>query len=268
MGKIIFASGLISDAGSIEAFAATAAGYPVTNLLTMQPGERARFTDPGAAYVEIDLGTARPITFAGILAHNISATGQVRWRAADTQGDLTADPDLDTMLGSAWPASGKPDADVFYSFRLFDEAVNRRWWRLDVSDGDNTDGYLDIGRLMVADAWRPARNVKFGWGPGWLDPSAAQRSVAGHTYPTPRPKHRVFGVPLGFQSEDDMLEGLYELQRKCGAERDIFVAVDPDADKHLHRKSVHGTMLGTSQPLINTHFALWETSVRVEELLP
>lgn len=270
MGKITFASGLISDAGSIEAFSTVAANFPITNLLTIQPGEKARFTDPGAAFVEMDIVTAQAITFAGLINHNGSPTMDWRVRAADSQGDLTAAPPFDTGLVSGWPASGKPDADVLYSFRLF-PAETRRWWRIDVADAGNPDGHFDLGRFMLANAWQPSVNIQFGNGIGWIDPSEAEQSVAGHLFTVDRPTHRVFTLPLAFQSKADMItaqNGLYELERKLGAHRDVFVAMDPDEDEDLHRQSLQGLMRGTTSPLTNTVLDLYETSVRVEELLP
>src|SRR5690606_18692553 len=155
-------------------------------------------------------------------AHNGSPTGTYRVRAADSEAGLTSAPDFDTGTSeplTLYPASGKHDADVQHSFTSF-AAQTRRWWRIDIDDTDNADGFFSLGRLMLASAWAPDTNFSFGAGIGWLDPTTHDESVAGHLFPLARPKHRVFTLPFQFMSEADCLAGIYELQRLRGASGD------------------------------------------------
>lgn len=256
------------DGATLAASSALAANYPLSNLLTIQPGERARFSTPAAAYVEIDLGSAKAVTFAGLLGHNGSATGEWRVRGATSQANLTSSPGYDSGSGgtSLYPTSGKYDADIQHSFMSF-ASQSYRWWRIDVDDTSNADGYFQAGRIILANAWSPEINFSFGMGIGWIDPSPTEQSVAGHLYPLERPKHRVFTIPFQFQTEADMLGGLYEIERTRGASKDIFVVLDKDDDAQLHRRMLHGLMVGTTAPISLEFFRRYSTSLRVEELL-
>jgi len=268
MAKIIIAGGQLMDAATLEDSSALAANYPLANLLTLQPGERARFSDPSAAYVVIDLGSAKAVTFAAVIAHNGGAAGEWRVRGATSEANLTGAPGFDSGSGgvSFWPASGKPDADVFHSFMSF-ASQTFRWWRLDIDDAANADGYFEAGRIMLASAWAPDTNFEFGAGLGWLDPSPVDIGVAGHLFPLKRPTHRVQTLPFRMVSAADCLGGIYELQRLRGASGDIFVVLDPADDDHLHRRMLHGLMHGTTAPLSIQFFKNYSFSLRVEELL-
>lgn len=267
MAKIIIAGSQISDAGTLEDSSTVAANYPLANLLLLQPGRKARFSTPAAVYVVLDLGSAQAITFAALVNHNGSATGTWRVRGATSEANLTAAPGYDSGgSDSLYPVTGKPDADVQHSFLSF-AAQTYRWWRIDIDDTSNADGYVDLGRIILANAWAPEVNFAFGAGIGWLDPSNIDQGVGGHLYPNERPKHRVMTLPLNFQTESDMLGGLYELQRKVGASRDVFVVLDKEDTTHLHRRMLQGLLLGTTAPLSLDTFQRYSTSLRIEELL-
>jgi hypothetical protein len=271
MAKIIIAGGQLMDAATLEDSSALAANYPLANLLTLQPGETTRFSDPSAAYVVVDLGSAKAVTFAAVIAHNGGAAGEWRVRGATSEANLTASPGFDSGSGgvSFWPASGKPDADVFHSFLSF-ASQTFRWWRLDIDDAANADGYFEAGRIMLASAWAPDTNFDFNAGIGWLDPSPIDEGVAGHMFPLARPKHRVQTLPFGFQTKADLYKarsGIYELQRLRGASKDVFVVQNPEEDDFLHCEMLHGLMRGTTSPFINDTFQRYSFSLRIEELI-
>jgi hypothetical protein len=268
LAKIIIAGGQLMDAATLEDSSALAANYPLANLLDLQPGRKTRFSTPAAAYVVVDLGEAKPVTFAGLLAHNGSASGTWRVRAADSEADLTADPGFDTGTSEPlglYPASGKHDADVQHSFAHF-PSESYRWWRVDVDDTGNADGFFSLGRLMLAAAWAPSVNFSFGAGLGRIDPSTIDEGVGGHLFPLKRPTKRVWTLSFRYQTEADSLGGQFELQRQRGASGDVFVVPDPDDDEHLHRRMVQGLMRGTTQPLSLEFFKRYGFAVRIEEL--
>lgn len=267
MGKIIIAGSHLSDAGTLEDSSALAANYPVSNLLDLQPGRKARFSTPGAAHIVLDLGSAQAITLAMLGAHNGSAAGTWRVRGATSEANLTAAPGFDSGAGvSLWPATGKAEADVQHSFINF-SAETYRWWRIDVADAGNADGYFEAGRIILANAWAPAVNFGYGAGIGWIDPSPIDQGVAGHMHPLGRPGHRVMTLPFRLLSEADALGGLYELERLLGARRDVFAVLDKEDTTQLHRRMMHGLMRGTTAPLSIEFFKRYGTNLRIQELV-
>ncbi len=269
MGRILIAGSRTFDAGTLEASTAVAANYPLSNLLDLQPGRKARFSTPAAVHIEGDLGSAQPLTFAVVIGHNLSAAATVRLRLADTQGDLTADPDFDSGAVDAYPASGKPPGEVQHSLLSFAEQ-SYRWWRIDIADSGNPDGYVQIGRVILAEAFAPSVNIDFGGGIGIIDPSPIDEGVAGHLHPLQRPTHRVQTLPFRLQTKADLFHvrrGIYQLQLTHGASRDVFVVQNPEETTFLHCEMLHGLMRGTTSPFINDFFQRYSFSLRIEELV-
>ncbi|GAB4373865.1 MAG: hypothetical protein Kow00114_36070 [Kiloniellaceae bacterium] len=269
MAKIFIAGGQWMDAATLEDSSAVAANYPLSNLLTIQPGEKTRFSTPAAAHVVVDLGAARAVDTVALIAHNASAAGTWRVRGATSEANLTASPGYDSGAGvSLWPASGKPDANIHHSFLRLGSAQSYRWWRVDIADAGNADGYFQLGRLLIAGAWAPAVNYSFGADIGWVDPSPIDEGVGGHSFPLEREKHRVFNLPFRFQTKADAWGQAYELQRKRGGSKDVFAVLDPDEDEYLHVVMVHGLLRGTITSISNDFFQRYSFTLRIKELLP
>lgn len=265
MSNLIFARPL-ADGGTITT-GSEVASLPAGNLLTPQPSDPWRATDLANAYVELDLGTAVEINLIALLYTNASSAATWRIRAAASQANLTAAPDYDTGSNTFWPQSGLEDWSFTHGFIWLDASTQtRRWWRIDVSDAGNPDGYFQAGRLYLAKPFQPATNIEFGWSVGYADPSPKRRATGGQTYPLLRSRSRVLNFSYSFMSESEMFDNLFDLNRRRGASEDVLVIVDPDATANIHERIVYG-LVDDLKPIINSSFNIFEQPYRLEEML-
>jgi hypothetical protein len=269
MGHIVIATPERVDAGTLTGLGTIAASLPVVNLQTMQPGKVCRWLSLGAVGLRCDLGTAPSVNLVAFGPHNGSATAHWRVRAGVSESEADAGAGYDSGMVPMWPAGGRPsgyDGVMLWSLLWLGAAVQPwRFWRIDVHDETNPAGYFQAGRLVIDAAWQPTRNLRYGWGLGWDDPSETVRAIGGQTWAVERNRGRILEFTLGSMREHEMMENAYELARKRGKARDLLVVRDPDASTHLHRQMVHGLMTELP-PLVNRHFRLFETGYRIAEL--
>lgn len=261
------------------------AGLPLANLADRQLSRVARSSgcSPEATWFLVDLGRARPISFLALLRHNLSAGGQWRLRIGNAP-DMAA-PLYDSALHDIWPViypfgvglwgefvwGGKLSHSEAATYgiagiHLLPEPVFARFLRVDLSDANNPAGYLQAGRLVVAPAYRPSVNLRFGWSLQQVDESRVSRSRGGQTYIDTVPLFRRLSFELGFLGKDEAYGYLYELHRTKGVSGDLMVMVDPEDGLHRHRETIYGR-LSSVDPITNPDLGVYGLRLTVDELL-
>lgn len=268
MGNLVIANSTIIDAAEITA-GSESLSMPATNVQNPQPSKRWRTDGLSDMYLEIDLGSALAINLIAALYHTGTQAATWRIRAATSQGDLTADPDYDStaidMWEDDWPADQSPLHAIHW---LGDTPQTYRWWRVDFIDAGNPDDYIEVGRLYIDAAWQlpDNKNISYGWGLQFVDPSPAHRSKGGQHYVEALDSWRTLQAAVDWLDEDQMYDNLYELQRRRGHRDDVLVIRDPDATTHLLRQSVYGRM-AQIQPIVHAKAQVFRTRILVEEML-
>jgi len=275
MGRIVIATPDLSDVATLTGLGTIAAALPITNLQAMQPGKVCRWTSLSTIAFRVDLGAAYAINLAALGPHNGTSAATLQVRAGASEAAADAGTGYDSGAVSAWTSAGRPslgyDGDMLWSLRWLAAsggpgAQTFRYWRFDFVDAANPDGYFDLGRLVLDVAWQPTRNLRYGWGVGWDEPSDIVRSIGGQAWPIERARGRILEFTLGAMTESEMMANAYEIQRKRGKAKDILVIRNPDATTQLHRQMVHG-LLADLPPLVNRTFNLYETGYRLAELV-
>jgi hypothetical protein len=268
--KFMMADGRRIEQATLAGLGTLAPTMPVTNLQTMAPVEAARWTSLAGMGVEADLGGAVAVTLVALLYHNGTAAGTWRIRAAATQGDLTANPGYDTGSLSLWTAAGKPSPAALRlpSLHLPAAAQSFRWWRLDLADAANPDGFLEAGRLYIADAPTFGRNYDVGASWYHVDESEHVTARGGQVTVEELQRRRGLRVRLGRMSEDEAFGTVYELERVRGRARDVLALPRPDATTHLHRQSIYGLMKRLGGLRLDAPVGLYSTTIEIEELIP
>lgn len=273
MGNPVIATPALSDAATLTASSAPAT-LPVSNLQGEQPGVVWRALDPAASWVEVDLGAASAINLVALLHHNLGSAATWRIRAAATQGDLTAAPGYDSTAITAWPTAGLEDWGTVNSVLWLAAAPQSfRWWRIDLADAANPAGFLEAGRLYIADAWQPSRNLEYGWSTAWQDPSEFALALGGQEYAVERRRRRLiqFTIPIVAESqaaaEAEAYGKAFELQRLRGLSGDVLAIRDPDNAAQLQRQTIYGRM-AELRPIVNTAFNIFTTRFAFREMLP
>jgi len=111
--------------------------YPITNVQVQRLSTQYRSIGATSQSIIVDLGTAQKITAAGILGHNISTSATITVSANSTD---------------SWPGATSQTltGNEGIILKYFAE-TEYRYWRFDIDDSTNMDGYIAIGRLWLGD---------------------------------------------------------------------------------------------------------------------
>lgn len=223
-----------------------AAGFPLANLQNPEMTLLARSADDAAAstLVNIDLGTDRGIRVWSLLRHNLSLTATVRLRAWGEAGHTTTLHDTGTL--PAWLTFYPPEAlpwghpDLWnglinvedrdgYQFdliRVFAEQVVARYWTLEITDTANPDGYVELGRLILAPGFVPPENMSYGATVGWESNANTTRMLSGKRWVNETAKWRTATCTLEGQTPEQAASTLLEMQRRLGKSGELLFIYD------------------------------------------
>lgn len=225
------------------------AALPLSNLQRRQVQRVARSTNATLASTQflVSLPAARTIGVAALVAHNLSASAKVRFSASDTAGFSVTQYTSGWL--DAWPSGTIPESllawedDNFWRGTLSDAgragylspvihalATEQSWryWKVEVDDTTNADGYVQIGRLFLARAWRPTVNYAYGAGLRYEDPSPIETSLSGAEWFDQRGKFRTFEFELQGITSTEVYANALELQRVAGTTGEVLVVPDTD----------------------------------------
>ena len=142
-----------------------------------------------------------------------------------------------------------------------------QYWRCDISDAANTDGYVQIGRLMVADtAFQPTYNASYGANIQWMDRAVISEADSGAEYAYDRPKYRVFKAALDWLTEAEGITKVLEMQRTLGTTGEVYAMWDPDDTTYLPNRSFLARMRSLNA-LETPLYGVWRTGFELKELL-
>jgi hypothetical protein len=134
-----------------------------------------------------------------------------------------------------------------------------------IFDQANPAGHVDIGRLVVAQAYAPARNISTGYTLQTVDPSTVQRSRGGGLYADQVPHYRTVTLSIDHVERDAMLSTLYELPRIHGRTRPFAVLLDPGDAQNMHRLTIWGSLVDTNT-ISSTTGTLYGTELTMQEI--
>jgi len=131
-------------------------------------------------------------------------------------------------------AGGFPQADDLQFIRpidmtLFASSQEFRFWKIHWFDQNNSDGYLEVGRLFLGPVFRPSRNfaADFRIRP-FSDPSSKEDSLGQVTHSDEKQK---FGqIQLKFEGVDasEAQAEFAHMQNVVGLTKDFFISLEPD----------------------------------------
>ena len=114
------------------------ANYPATNVADTSLSKVWRATSCASEYVQVDSGSSITCTVVVVAGHNFSGSAVVVIRAGSTA----------TIVGSAPSLSANVTYRSGIMLAYFTSSADR-YWRLTVEDPNNTDGYVEIGRIFL-----------------------------------------------------------------------------------------------------------------------
>ncbi|HXG71391.1 MAG TPA: hypothetical protein VNJ04_12370 [Gemmatimonadaceae bacterium] len=217
------------------------AALPLANLQDRALARVARSTNTLASSTqfEVDLKTARPVRVLALPRHAISFTGTIRVRASNTEGNFAA-PLYDTGTVNVWPAG--IDAEKVEGMNLgwthvTPETVTAQYWLFEISDAGNTAGYLDLGRLVIAQGWQPSINMQYGAKLGLETATEREVTDGGAAVYSRRATRRTAMFTLDDLPDTEALESGFDMQRIAGTSGQLMFVFDPADTAQMHRRS-------------------------------
>lgn len=209
--------------------------------------------------IDIDLDKERKIRGVMVAAHNLT-TGAY-WQVEGFSDSGRTNRVYNSTLKRAWASSidaerdweedewykARPtDADVAgFNWHAVEPVSNgdgqaARYWTITFDDSANPDGYVAIGRVMIAGGWKPSINFQFGLQSGYEDDSTVEQSFSGVEFFRRRQAFRVLRGDINFLEEKEAFGRALGIQRLGGTTKEVGIIPQPDDADHLNRRSFIG----------------------------
>ena len=280
--NMIISSTNYSDSGTLTVDNAVGT-LPITNLQDRQIVKIWRNSQT-TAQIDMDFGQGRIVDFVALIKHTISQTGKIRYRLSNVSDFSTTEHD--SGLIDAWPVVeefGTLPWGVFSwggylnitiaaqytisSFNVLTSPVQARYLRIDISDPDNTDGYLQAGRLIAGPAYKPSINYANGVQFEFVDESRITKSRGGQTFVDEVERFRRIRFELINLPENEMFQNVFNaIDRLRGVAQDILVIPQPDEPTTWITQNIYGRIAQT-QPITNSALTYYGRMIEVEELI-
>lgn len=236
--------------------AAPAGGLPLAHLQDPQPRKVTRWIGT-SGFVVADFGASVPVGLVALTGTNLTAaaTRRVRLSSVDATG---AAGDVHDSGVAAAGADPRHNGAVFYPLAA---DLSARYLRVDLADASLS--FLDVGLLLAGPAFRPARNMSFGWSVGWQEYGTNEPSPVGVRFTARRGRCRALALRFDFATESEAMGHHMEMARIAGATENV--AVLPIADgAYLAQQAVVGLVQDVTE-VQNRFFNIWSKTITIAE---
>lgn len=217
------------------------AAAPVTNVGTWPLAETARSSDATTAStkIQVDHGAAVTARALILMRHNLSSAATVTWKRGTTAG---ASDVVSSGAIAAWRFTPRAyDGAVYDAQVLLGAEYSARYDTIEIDDTANTDGYVEVGRLMICPVFEPTYNPSFGLRDGHVEYSTKARTQNGADWVTPRRRLREVQFALNWLT---LAEGrtLHEMQQMEGTTSEVVYLPYSDTPGDMQRFGLVGTL--------------------------
>lgn len=263
------------------------ASLPLVNLQSRQLGRVARSSDAtntSTKFIADLISTERLIRIVSLVNHNLSLTSQYRIRASSDSGFSTIL--YDSGVTSVYPAihplstleweqinfwDGTPGAEDIKGYTtnlcvILPQLVVARYWKVELFDTTNTDGFVEIGRFFIGSGYTPTVNMAIGADIGWQTPTAVTTTISGAKYFQKRTPYRVANLTLPVLSVDEAMANLFEIDRRSGIDQEVIYIFDTADTYHALRRRYLGT-IKTLSPVQYPYGNALTKTYSIEEVL-
>lgn len=257
---------------------------PLSNLHTPVYQQVARVS---GGEVSIDVSSAEyiPMSVVGIANHNLSAAAAVRIRVYYDEpktillydsGNLPAWPalhqstDLEWEEDALWLGTAR-DQDLTLYTPLFvhfmENSFTGRVVSLDISDPDNSSGFIELGRLLVCRWWEPELNPQYGDVQLNYE-EQTERSTAndGTDFFYKKRKRRLANINFTNINEEDAYSRLFGMLRTQGIDGEIIFSYDRAPNTYYVQRTFVGR-LQQLDALSQQDFGLHQSQVNLREVI-
>ena len=219
------------------------ASLPVTNVADRRITRPARSTSAASAntVIDIDCGGTRSMRAFALINHNFQSTAQ--WRIKASLTALGSTDVLDTGARNVLQMSLSPDVlewedsgwwegigdgwlrNMHPVFYVHSGQISARYVRIEITDTTNPDGYVQVGRAIVAPMLVPFWNDDLGRGNGFIDFNTFDTGEAGAEFARLGRKVKRERVSLSWLREQEA-RFLRGISRQRGTDDDVLYVPD------------------------------------------
>ena len=233
------------------------ASYPITNLQNRYLSQKARTSDDstGSTTISIDLGAVQSIGVVALIATNISPSASIRIRGADNS----------SMTSPAYD-SGTVEPYEHTDYAISFDVVEVQYWRIDITDTSNPDGYVEIGRLFIGGRFRPAINVDYGPTIGVESKTQVQEALNGPEYFDDRVNRRVWKGTWSALTNAEAYRQMLVIMRGQDVSGEVYFFEDDEDTLYQDQRWFYGRMRSLNAidwPYLDRH----SVGVEISELL-
>lgn len=239
---------------------------PQANLKNRRIARVARTTDAsdGSFVITGDFGQLRPMRLVALVNHNFSTAATYRFRVFSDAGFTTLQYDsgvlnvfdvLYTEVSEDWDSGNFWDLTLSAEERegltatmihVLDQQWTDQYFKLEIFDSSNTDGYLQAGRLFIGPGWIPVTNMDSGASVGFDARDQIDEAISGAEYFEARKAPRVAKFNLPYMEDSEGWQIAFEIQRRQGTTEDVFYMWDIEDSINILRRSFLGRLKSLS----------------------
>jgi hypothetical protein len=220
------------------------ADLPLTNLQDRRLHKVARSTNDDAASTQfnIDLGVARSVGLLALPKHNLSAGATVQWKGGTSAGDDDVYDSGALALTFSGVSAEDRDGINFAHVHIPATAQSARHWTCEIVDTSNADGYVELGRLVIAGAYTPTINMNVGAKLGLETDTERSVTDGGAAVFNAKPVRRNAMFVLDHLTTAEAMDSAWKLQRKAGTAEQVFFVFDKSDTTYMHERAFLGTL--------------------------
>lgn len=209
-------------------------------------------------HIDIDMGAATAIDFIALIGHNGQGTVTIKAGTTSAVANYSSGA-LDLITGT----------DYGYDRNCFAAKIGNqtyRYWRLEIDDTGNADGFFQAGRVYLSKAFQPNINASYGFKEGYLDRSRNQRTIGGGVSSVNRTPLKTCEWSLDFVSESEMYGTLRDIDLTRGTSKDVLIIPDISDTTYFQKRYVYGTMDELS-PIVIAYHGIYQKSYKITEII-
>lgn len=205
----------------------------------------------------VDLSTVQAVQVVAMPRHNMSLNATVKYTfyRSDMSIVYTATKAVYKQTypyGSVpfespnfWTGKMTPEQATIFpmpAHLILDTAIVCRYVKVEITDTDNTAGYIEIARIIIAPGWQPTINFSLGAKLSVRDETLVTSTIGGADFYDVRQKRRIGSLSFQYLPKDEAFVQAFDGLLRLGLKGQLYFCYDPDDDANLHRFSFVATM--------------------------
>lgn len=271
---------LIDSADATLTYSSEVATLPGDYILDRRRGKAWRTTGISQEWVKLEFAEAQYFNSLGLAGFNLSPTATVTLQANNS--DDWSDPPVNEEFEVWEPVIGY-DEDLYgdHSYggyiadddapryatmtRFLDQSERYLYIRVVFDDPDNPDGYIDMGRVFVGEAYEPYGYHQYGGEIIPVDPSIITKSEGGQAFVDIKNPYSIIKFNLKNLQDKEAYYRFMRIMQDCGRKQNIFICMDPDSEEGRLFTSLYGFFQNDKLPIGNYSNNRWKADIVFEE---